>query len=227
MSRTPISKGLCCFCGQEFAKSAAKRHLAVCVKRQEAIVKADAAAGKHETLYHLRAQAAYLPSYWLDLEVRGSAKLKDVDYYLREIWLECCGHMSQFSYGGWSGSELAMSSAIGKIFGNGADVTHIYDFGSESVTLLKTIADREGKALGKHPVTLLMRNQPPAFLCQECQQPATWLCLECIYEEEKEGTLCDKHAEQHPHGNYGEPLPLVNSPRVGVCGYEGPAEPPY
>jgi hypothetical protein len=33
--------------------------------------------------------------------------------------------------------------------------------------------------------------------------------------------------EEHPHESYGEPTLLVNSPRVGLCGYEGPAEPPY
>ena len=27
----------------------------------------------------------------------------------------------------------------------------------------------------------------------------------------------------HPHDQYGEPIPLVNSPRLGMCGYDGPA----
>jgi hypothetical protein len=61
----------------------------------------------------------------------------------------------------------------------------------------------------------------------KCEQPAAWLCLECLSEEEVWGTLCDGHARTHPHNNYGEPIPLVNSPRLGMCGYEGPAEPPY
>ena len=26
---------------------------------------------------------------------------------------------------------------------------------------------------------------------------------------------------------YGDPISLVNSPRLGMCGYDGPAEPPY
>ena len=54
-----------------------------------------------------------------------------------------------------------------------------------------------------------------------------WLCFECMYELDEPGTLCDRHAEEHPHQDYGEPVPLVNSPRVGMCGYSGPAEPPY
>ena len=38
-------------------------------------------------------------SYWLHLEIRGNDTLKDLDYYLREIWLECCGHLSSFDFG--------------------------------------------------------------------------------------------------------------------------------
>jgi hypothetical protein len=40
-------------------------------------------------------------------------------------------------------------------------------------------------------------------------------------------TFCEQHAEEHAHDEYGQPLELVNSPRLGMCGYDGPAEPPY
>ena len=40
------------------------------------------------------------------------------------------------------------------------------------------------------------------------------------------GTLCDRHAEGHPHVNYGSLVPMVNSSRTGMCGYVGPADPP-
>jgi len=33
--------------------------------------------------------------------------------------------------------------------------------------------------------------------------------------------------EAHPHEEYGEPIEIVNSPRLGLCGYTGPADPPY
>jgi len=93
--------------------------------------------------------------------------------------------------------------------------------------LIKLVATRAGQPLTKHPISLLARNGPPAEVCQECGQPAAWICLECAYEHNQPGMLCDAHADGHPHDNYGEPMPLVNSPRVGLCGYEGPANPPY
>jgi hypothetical protein len=76
-------------------------------------------------------------------------------------------------------------------------------------------------------MVLMARNEPLEFTCMKCKQPAEWLCMECVYEHEETGALCDKHAKVHPHDDYGEPLPIVNSPRMGMCGYEGPAEAPY
>lgn len=60
-----------------------------------------------------------------------------------------------------------------------------------------------------------------------CNQPARRLCPECMIEDEESGMLCDACAENHPHDNYGDPIPIANSPRVGLCGYTGPADPPY
>ena len=113
------------------------------------------------------------------------------------------------------------------VFPPGAEVTHIYDFGTSSETVIKVVSVRRGKPLTPHPICLMARNDPPVWTCTECDQPATWLCMECVYEDDKEGTLCDRHAEDHAHEDYGGPVPLVNSPRIGMCGYYGPAEPPY
>lgn len=225
--RIKPTKGRCRFCGQDVAKMSASRHLSACAPLLEAIAKAEASKRKRETLFHVRVQAEGLPPYWLDLELSGSAKLKVLDHYLREIWLECCGHLSQFSHGGFGGREIGMDRSIEEAFQGGATLTHIYDFGTESVTLIKPVRQREGKSITAHPVTLLLRNVAPEFSCQECQQPAQWLCMECLIEDEAEGFLCGKHAKTHPHEEYGEPVPLVNSPRMGLCGYSGPAEPPY
>jgi hypothetical protein len=100
MARTPQTKGICQFCRREIAKAGVVRHLAACEPWQGAMAEAERSGRKTETLHHLRVQAAGLPQFWLDLEMRGSAKLQDLDKYLRAIWLECCGHMSQFSFGG-------------------------------------------------------------------------------------------------------------------------------
>jgi len=159
--------------------------------------------------------------------MRGSKTLKDLDDYLRAIWLECCGHMSQFSLGGAFAHEVGMRRKISDVFQIGSELTHVYDFGTSSETLVKCVGVREGKPTIVRPIALMARNLMPEYACIECGKPATHLCMECMVEENTAGTLCDEHTENHPHNDYGEPILLVNSPRMGMCGYDGPAEPPY
>ncbi|MBC8449381.1 MAG: hypothetical protein H8D78_16665 [Chloroflexi bacterium] len=207
-------------------KSGLSKHLATCAQRQEAIGAANQESG--QVTYHLQVQDAWSSDFWLHLEMNGSATLKDLDRYLRAIWLECCGHLSRFSIGGgWGGREISMSTRAERIFRPGIELTHIYDFGTSSETTVKVVGVRQGKPLTPHPIALMARNDQPEAYCMECDKPASWLCMECVYELEESGFLCDEHAEDHPHENYGEPMPLVNSPRVGMCGYCGPADPPY
>jgi hypothetical protein len=227
MARKPQSKGTCIYCSEEVAKGGMSKHLAACTKRKAVIEKAEKSRGAKESLYHLRVQSADGADFWLDLEMRGASTLKHLDSYLRSIWLECCGHMSQFSFGGWSGSEIGMSRKIKDVLQAQDTLTHIYDFGTSSETLIKVVGVREGNPTTSHPIALMARNRMPEAKCIECEKLATWLCMECLIEEGTPGFLCDDHAEEHPHENYGEPVPLVNSPRVGMCGYTGPADPPY
>jgi hypothetical protein len=208
-------------------KNVVTKHLSTCPKHQAIIQQVETKKGKKETLFHLRAQSAHNKEFWFDVEMRGSSTLQDLDDYLRGIWLECCGHLSQFSIGTWTGEELAMERRIDDVFTRLKELTHIYDFGTSSETVIALVGTREGHPTTSRPLTLMARNLMPEAKCTVCEQPATQLCMECLVEEEKWGTLCDAHVKEHPHDNYGEPLPLVNSPRLGMCGYEGPAEPPY
>lgn len=227
MARRKQTQGSCAYCGRKMARGGMSKHLQTCAQRQEAIASANQKRGQDKLLYHLQVQDAGLGEFWLHLEMPGSATLEDLDYYLRAIWLECCGHLSRFSVGGWGNEEIPMSTKVERILEVGVKLTHIYDFGTSSETLIKGVAKREGKATTPHPVALMARNDRPEVDCIECKRPASWLCIECLYEYDKSGTLCDEHVETHPHDNYGEPIPLVNSPRVGMCGYDGPAKPPY
>lgn len=227
MPRKKQSRGECQFCGRDLTKGGLTRHFPKCKNYQEAIEKANKKAGKKQPIFHLQIQDSWNNDFWLHLEMSSRGELEDLDVYLRAIWLECCGHLSQFSVGGWSGEEIPMETTVSQIFQKGVELTHIYDFGSSSETLVEVIGERQGKPLTKHPIFLMARNQMPEAPCMECGKNATWLCMECIYEYDESGFLCDKHVKNHPHDDYGEPTPLYNSPRMGMCGYDGPAEPPY
>lgn len=228
MAQEQQTRGKCTFCGREMTRGGMARHLRTCPERKAAIEEAAASSRKAEKLHMLQARDAWRGDYWLYLEMKGTATLSDLDQYLRAIWLECCGHLSQFSIGGWSGDEIPMGRIIDQVFRPDVEITHIYDFGSSSHTLLQSMDTRQGKPLTRPPIYLMARNNPPKIPCIECGEPASWLCLECMYERQTSGAVCDEHVEQHQkHDNYGPTLEIVNSPRVGMCGYKGPAEPPY
>jgi hypothetical protein len=225
MTQNGRTQGACTFCGRRGSRGGMSRHLQTCAARKAANRVADAQPGEPEPVIHLQVQTPTGGDFWLHLEIRGSATLKRLDDYLRAIWLECCGHMSRFTRGGW-GEEIPMNRRAREVLREGVTLTHIYDFGSSTVTMVRVVAARQGRSLDRHPIRLLARNEMPSTSCAQCEAPATRLCLECMYEM-TDAVLCEAHAASHPHEEYGEPIELVNSPRLGVCGYEGPAEPPY
>lgn len=227
MPRVPESRGICLFCGETVVKRSVSKHLARCPKRQEQSLAAQSSARAEDTIWHLRVQSADAKEYWLDLEMIGSSTLEKLDRYLRAIWLECCGHLSEFSIGGWGGTVIGKARKANSIFESGLVLRHLYDFGTTSETDIHVVGSRTGRPLTKHPIFLMARNNPPDLRCQECGQPAVWLCIECLYEEGATGLLCDTHSEEHSHNEYDGYMPIVNSPRIGMCGYEGPADPPY
>jgi len=107
-----------------------------------------------------------------------------------------------------------------KVLTVGQKFSHEYDFGSTTYLSLKVMAEREGHILKEDdPVTILARNVPPTFLCRVCGKPATQVASGGYYDIGDEA-YCDECARKERV----DTLPIVNSPRVGVCGYTGDAE---
>jgi hypothetical protein len=217
------SKGTCCFCNGSFAKSAMSRHLGACKRRKE-VTEGQAVETPGEILLHLQVDGQYSPMYWLHIEIPAKAKLKALDRFLRDIWLECCGHLSSFEIAGktffserMEPGDRSMNVALAKVIAPDMKFEHIYDFGTSTELLIRVISAREGKAQGKGAV-IMARNDPPDFRCNVCGKPATWICCQC--SDEDTGYVCDECAKKHECGE-DMLLPLVNSPRTGMCGYTG------
>lgn len=154
--------------------------------------------------------------FWLYIETNGSASLDQLDSFLRETWLECCGHMSQFNIDGDGySSDGEMNKSIQRVVDVGTEFHYEYDFGTTTELEGTVISTRHGKL--KKPVRLLARNHlPEGILCKTCQKNAEVICSVCY------GFCCNKCKKKHK-GCEGEDymLPVVNSPRMGVCGYTG------
>ncbi len=113
-----------------------------------------------------------------------------------------------------------MQAPLGSVLYPKLEFHHEYDFGTTTTLTLKVISEYEGQAKGKS-VQILARNDPPPIVCDKCGKPATQVCSQCLWEGK--GWLCDQHASRHKCGEEML-LPVVNSPRVGMCGYTGPLD---
>lgn len=220
-----VSKGLCSFCKESFNKTVITRHLTAC-RSHETRSKAVSLHSKPRAtrFFHLIVQGRYSPGYWMHLEIPRDATLKDLDQFLRDTWLECCGHLSSFVIEGERYAttpmmeeedmeEESMEVALSKVLRPGMTFYHQYDYGSTTELTLRVLSEREGAA-NKNSVLILARNEPPARACESCGKAATQVCCEC-----KE-VICSSCLRKHACGSEMF-LPLVNSPRTGVCGYTG------
>lgn len=226
------SKGTCTFCQTEYSKAGMTRHLETC--KQRATLEAaqeNPTKGRKGRHLHVQVEGRSLPMYWLHLDIPASATLEILDQFLRDIWLECCGHLSAFEIEGvrynsytemydadWGMPQKNMRTRLDKALKPGQRCSYEYDFGSTTELIIKVISEREARAGQKDPIQVLARNTLPSITCDGCGKPATSMCSECLYDEK--GYLCDTCAEEHSCGEEML-LPIVNSPRAGVCAYAG------
>ena len=223
-----MSKGTCNLCARTFSKNMMTRHLKSCPESTDVTQATASGRSRGPTKgFHLLVEGRYAPEYWMHLRVPAGMKLSKLDDFLRATWLECCGHLSAFRIDGRSYSvmpmdefdERNMNHAMEKVLYPDIKFFHEYDFGTTTELTLRVLSEEEFKAPAK-AINVLARNTPPEFSCMSCQNPATQLCVECSWEEEGESFLCGKCTAQHECSEEMF-LPVVNSPRVGMCGYEG------
>lgn len=221
----PESPGICALCGERASAAAMVAHLRRCAPAH------DRAKGAPAPIHRLRVQGTYDPIFWLDLEIKSAGTLRQLDQFLRNIWLECCGHMSAFRIGrqtysgmadrefGAFGDQRSMSARVADALPPpGQRFRYEYDFGSTTHLTLRVVGTRHG-VIGRPAVRLLARNEAPVWPCATCGAPATEICSFCLGESNP--FACAKHVRDHPCGEDEGFLPVVNSPRMGVCGYTG------
>ena len=213
--KVPLS-GTCAMCKATLNKKDVKKHLQTCLRESGREEKAAGRKKPPAGLFHLLIEGYGISGdlYWMHLKALASARFRDLDMFLRETWLECCGHMSAFSA---KEGDIAMGATLGEVLTPGQKLAYEYDFGSTTELLLTVVSEFEG-TVKKGKVEILARNEAPQIKCGQCEKPATTICTECMYDGE--GWFCEDCAEEHDC----DPkmfLPLVNSPRAGVCGYAG------
>lgn len=204
-----ISKGKCRVCNKDFSRSGMEKHLLSCVKNN----------GK-EKVFLIKAEAG---PFWVYLEIEAKKTLKQLDKFLRDLWLECCGHLSSFTINNQRYNiyeeeldydEKDMNVKLNGVLKPGLKFDYEYDFGTTTELSLKCLKEKEGNK----GITIIARNDPVDFKCEICGAEAKEVCTQCIWDGR--GFVCRKCIKKH---KCAEPyfLPVVNSPRMGMCGFTG------
>ncbi len=223
--------GICRPCGKSFTARGISRHLAACRKRETQ------EAGTSGLLLSVESPTK---TYWMHLEIPDSLTLEQLDSFLRRIWLaESCGHLSQFIMGdqyycqdllpedsifdedpeeeNLEEEDLDLRITVAEAVQPRQEFRYEYDMGDTTALLLKA----GEKTLVQPGITILARNNPPEMNCLECGKPGEWVCPPCGEETNyQRGMYCEECSRKH-ECSQGCLLPVVNSPRMGVCGYEG------
>ena len=235
--------GRCRLCGDTFSRSGMGKHLRAC--RRKAGIEASVSDGPAQATtkaqprvqsFHIIVGDRYDPRYWLHVDIPKKTKLQGLDAFLRNIWLECCGHLSAFSISGvrynfdntdYFGSLLGqqsndMKAPLYRVLRPGETFRYEYDFGTTTELTLRVVS--EGMMELQHGLRLLAKNEAPEIICSSCNSgPATQICTECIGcggHDSIQGYLCDNCKTRHSCDEWML-LPVVNSPRSGSCGYTG------
>ena len=102
--------GLCHICQQAVSGDRIRQHLVRCISERTGLQPAQnpQRRGRRNArkTAHISVRAPGRP-HWMELGVRCDATLRELDRFLRAVWLECCGHLSHFTINGVEYSIMA------------------------------------------------------------------------------------------------------------------------
>ena len=119
--------------------------------------------------------------------------------------------------------DRSLDVSLEKVLKVGQKFSYEYDFGSSTDLTLKVLSEREGAIQNQDEdedtIEILARNIEPVILCKVCGKPAKFVVGG--YFDVEENAFCSKKCVKKSGEDAEMLLPVVNSPRVGVCGYTG------
>lgn len=170
--------------------------------------------------------------FWMYVQVSTEATFGVLDKFLRAVWMECCGHLSEFTMGGRPAGKRKRLSAV---LSDGAEFVYQYDMGDTTAVRL-TVLGRSARLIdlgglvrsdayfpppmvvGEDKVRILALHEKVRYNCEKCGNEAVYVCPQCIYDGT--GACCEACAPSHKCGD-DILLAAAQSPRVGACGFEG------
>lgn len=248
MATSIKSTGKCIFCGKEFSKQTMSRHLATHLQQKVTEskpgksfhLKIETAPRWGSTPYFLHLWANgkvpihdvddFLRAIWLECCGHMSSFTNKAAKKTRGLWhfFEAQTLLSQGKRKEYeelmedANGEIPMSKKLKDTLHKDMKIDYQYDFGSTTELLITVVG--EYPVAATKSLVLLSRNEPPDQKCSMCgEKGARVVCTVCISKEDAFfcKTCAKKHAKTCSDFDDYASMSVVNSPRMGVCGYEG------
>ena len=166
----------------------------------------------------IRVTDKFHKKFWLLIIASPDATLRDLDLFIRDVWVECCGHLSDFSIGRVhfcsDGADEDMDVYIMDVLQPGDDSLYKYDFGS-TTTLRVTVLRAVPIIPPDTEIVLLGQNSKAHHVCHDCKEEADYAYRENQTAKTEYFCSCclESRGIDDEYCSY-----LANSPRAGVCG---------
>lgn len=226
--------GKCYYCNKDLTERTIKRHIKSCkdikkVISDEIDLKKDI---RNQFIISLKDKYDK-NTYCIYLSIDENLQLQHLDKFIRDVWVECCGHLSAFNinnikYNDNSNDLYQMNVKLKDVLHVGDKFEYQYDFGSTTYIILEVVEKIE-VSKNHSQIEIIARNNENHYECNKCGEKAQYyqygtgyyLCEKCA--EKLDDDEFEKYGIEELYGDY------FNSPRDGVCGYEGDrnAEVPY
>lgn len=206
-------KGKCYYCNKELTEKTIKRHMKNCDEMKKKIEELSNQDKKQRNQFIIAIKSKYDKNeYCIYLSIDENLSLLHIDQFLRDIWLECCGHLSAFKIKGKIYQDYSMDTRIKDILPVNEKFEYEYDFGSTTELILEVV-DIIAVPTSFSQIEIIARNNEVTHYCEICNAEAEyfnyendqWECKKCI----------DKNNDMIAKFDY------CNSPRDGVCCYGG------
>lgn len=214
-------KGKCYYCNRELTERTIKRHIKTCSKIKEVISDEIKDNKKTRNQFILSMKDKYdKNTYCIYLSMDENLQLQHLNKFIRDVWVECCDHLSSFYIDGMIYDDnrnqlYQMNAKLKEVLSIGQKFEYQYDFGSTTHIILEVI-DKIQVSKSHSQIEILARNNENECTCNQCGKQAEY------YQYETESFFCEECAEKLDEDEFEELYRgYFNSPRDGVCGYVG------
>lgn len=215
-------QGRCYYCDKKLTERTIKRHMKNCSEMKKVIEsKIKESKNVRDQFIISIKDKCNSNVYCIYVSIDASLQLHHLDRFIRDIWVECCGHISSFFidgdlYNDNSDKKYQMNVYLKDILSANKKFEYQYDFGSTTYLVLEVV-DIIKVSKDFTQIEIIARNDELKHKCQSCKNEAqyynfnedSWYCENCIEDDE----VCEF-----------EEIDYSNSPRDGVCGYAGSKE---